>query len=92
MSRSCSGVARTSPGTTGSAPIATVDGGPAQKGPGLGVEGPELWPLAEGPCVLQTCTMLLCLVMDCSEGSFQDVIEKKREEKAIIDSEVRQAL
>lgn len=59
---------------------------------GLDVERPELRPLAEGPCVPQTSSVLLCLVMDCSEGSFQEVIEKKREEKAIIDSEVRQAL
>ncbi|KAM8803999.1 serine/threonine kinase-like domain-containing protein STKLD1 [Rhynchonycteris naso] len=35
----------------------------------------------------QISTLLLCLVMDYSKGSFQEVIEKKRAERAVIDSE-----
>lgn len=36
----------------------------------------------------QTSSLFLCLVMDYSKGSFQKVIEKAREKRAIIDSEV----
>ncbi|EPQ11202.1 Protein kinase-like protein SgK071 [Myotis brandtii] len=35
----------------------------------------------------QTSSLFLCLVMDYSKGSFQKVIEKAREKRAIIDSE-----
>ncbi|XP_054440690.1 serine/threonine kinase-like domain-containing protein STKLD1 [Pteronotus mesoamericanus] len=35
----------------------------------------------------QTSSLFLCLVMDYSKGSFQKVIQKKREEKAVIDWE-----
>ncbi|XP_045052823.2 serine/threonine kinase-like domain-containing protein STKLD1 [Desmodus rotundus] len=35
----------------------------------------------------QTSSLLLCLVMDYSKGSFQKVIEKKREAKEVIDWE-----
>ncbi|XP_066218767.1 serine/threonine kinase-like domain-containing protein STKLD1 [Saccopteryx leptura] len=35
----------------------------------------------------QISTLFLCLVMDYSKESFQKVIEKKREERAVIDSE-----
>lgn len=38
----------------------------------------------------QTSSLFLCLVMDYSKGSFQKVIEKAREKRAIIDSEVGQ--
>lgn len=38
----------------------------------------------------QTSSLLLCLVMDYSKGSFQKVIEKAREKRAAIDSEVGQ--
>lgn len=40
----------------------------------------------------QISSLFLCLVMDYYEGSFHDVIEKKREEKTIMDSQVRQTL
>lgn len=37
-------------------------------------------------------SLFLCLVMEYNEGSFQKIIEKKRETKMIIDCEVRQTL
>uniref|UniRef100_A0A8C7BT75 Uncharacterized protein n=1 Tax=Neovison vison TaxID=452646 RepID=A0A8C7BT75_NEOVI len=40
----------------------------------------------------EICSLFLCLVMEYNEGSFQKVIEKKRETKTVIDSEVRQTL
>ncbi|KAM5328790.1 serine/threonine kinase-like domain-containing protein STKLD1 isoform 2-T2 [Glossophaga mutica] len=39
------------------------------------------------PCPQQTSALLLCLVMDYSKGSFQKVIEKKREAREVIDWE-----
>ncbi|XP_044120300.1 serine/threonine kinase-like domain-containing protein STKLD1 [Neovison vison] len=35
----------------------------------------------------EICSLFLCLVMEYNEGSFQKVIEKKRETKTVIDSE-----
>ena len=58
-----------------------------------GVSGAR--PAAPGqgaPCPQQTSSLLLCLVMDYSKGSFQKVIEKKREAKEVIDWEVRQTV
>lgn len=58
--------------------------------PGLWASGPRH--LAETSCPRQICSLFLCLVMEYNEGSFQKVIEKKRETKTVIDSEVRQTL
>jgi hypothetical protein len=40
----------------------------------------------------QISSLFLCLVMEYSNDSFQKVIEEKRKEKAIINSEVRDPL
>ena len=66
-------------------------------GAGDGPEAPRPGPLgartrhlAKGLCPLQISSLFLCLVMEFHEGSFQDVIEKKRAAKRVIDSQVRQ--
>ncbi|XP_077707458.1 serine/threonine kinase-like domain-containing protein STKLD1 [Canis aureus] len=35
----------------------------------------------------EICSLFLCLVMDYNDGSFQEIIQKKRETRTIIDSE-----
>lgn len=64
----------------------------SQRPPGLGLWGPGPWNLAEASCPQQISSLFLCLVMEYNDGSFQEVIEKKRETKTIIDSEVRHTL
>lgn len=66
---------------------------------GDGPEAPRPGPLeartrhlAKGLCPLQISSLFLCLVMEFHEGSFQNVIEKKRVAKRVIDSQVRQTL
>lgn len=74
---------------------------PAEAGPGARnlaeTPRPGLWAsgrrhLAKTSCPHQISSLFLCLVMEYNEGSFQKIIEKKRETKMIIDCEVRQTL
>lgn len=81
--------------TAGSASRTTTEGGPVEGSPGpgnLGFWGPGPRHPAKASCPHQICSLFLCLVMDYNDGSFQEIIQKKRETRTIIDSEVRQAL
>lgn len=63
--------------------------GTSQMHPGLGIWGPGPWHLAKASCPHQISSLFLCLVMEYNDESFQKVIEKKRETRTVIDSEVR---
>lgn len=65
---------------------------PSAEAPSLGFWGQNCGTCLRASCPQQTSSLFLCLVMDYSKGDLQKVIERNREKRVIMDSEVRRTV